>query len=135
VSAVYVRMGVAGEQYALAVEQVAEVLSLGDVTPVPGAPASVLGLLNLRGEILSVVELASALGLRGESAPSRLIVADDGARRAGLAIDQVLDVAPLLENLPEDGLGCVHETAVLDGALVGVIDLAALLDAAAGGRS
>jgi chemotaxis signal transduction protein len=82
-----------------------------------------------------VLDLASALGLAGESRPTRLIVADDGRRRAGLAIDAVLDVAPLPGTLPDVGLGSVRATAVLDGTLIGVLDLAALLDGVAGAGS
>jgi purine-binding chemotaxis protein CheW len=131
-SAVHVRVRVAGEQYALAVEHVAEVVELGEITPVPGAPTSLLGLLNLRGEVVSVVDLASALGLGGKSSPTRLLVAIDGATRAGLVIDEVLDVGALPETSPEQELGFVQETAVLDGSLVGVLDVAALLGAVGG---
>jgi purine-binding chemotaxis protein CheW len=136
-SAVHVRALVAGEQYALAVEHVAEVLRLNEVTPVPGAPPALLGLLNLRGEAVSVVDVASALGLQGERRPAHVVVvvvSDDG-RRAGLAIDAVLDVATLPPTSPEDGLSCVRETTVIDGALIGVLDVGALLDRAAGGPS
>lgn len=132
---VHVRVRVAGEQYALAVENVEEVVVLGDVTCVPGAPPPILGLLNLRGEIVSVVDLASALGLQGELQPARLLVATDDGRRVGLAIDAILDVASLPETSPEEGLGWIRETAVLDGALIGVLDVGALLDAAGGAQS
>jgi purine-binding chemotaxis protein CheW len=130
-TAVHVRVLVAGEQYALAVEHVAEVVELGAVTPVPSAPSSLLGLLNLRGEIVSVVDLASVLGLHGERRPTHLLVMG-GGKRAGLAIDAVLDVATLPETSPESGLACVRETAVIDGALIGILDVGALLDSAAG---
>jgi chemotaxis signal transduction protein len=63
-----------------------------------------------------------------------VVVSDDG-RRAGLAIDAVLDVATLPPTSPEDGLSCVRETTVIDGALIGVLDVGALLDRAAGGPS
>ena len=129
---VYVRVRVGGEQYALAVEHVAEVVEVGVVTPVPGAPESVIGLRNLRGELFSVVDLGAVLGLHGESTRGRLLVTSDGGRRAGLAVDEVLDVAPLPETSPEHGLRCVSATAVLDGALLGVLDVRALLDLAAG---
>jgi purine-binding chemotaxis protein CheW len=129
---VHVRVRVAGEQYALPVEHVAEVVELGQVTPVPGAPRPLLGLQNLRGEIVSVVDLATALGLHGETRPSRLIVATDGARRAGFAIDEVLSVGSLPETAPEQGLGCVSSTTVVDGVLTGIVDIGVLFDAIAG---
>jgi purine-binding chemotaxis protein CheW len=125
-------MRVAGEQYALPVEQVAEVVEIEAVTPVPGAPESLLGLRNLRGEIVSVIDLASVLGLHADSRPARLIIATDGGRHAGFAIEEVLDVAALSQTSPEQSLGYVRQTAVVDGALLGVLDARALLDALSG---
>jgi chemotaxis signal transduction protein len=130
---IHVRVRVAGEQYALGVGQVAEVVEFGDLTPVPGARESLFGLCNLRGEIVSVVDVAAVLGLSNERRPERIVLATDGNRRAGLAVDEVLDVAPLPECTPEHGLGCVHATTVLGGTLVGIIDVETLLDVAAGG--
>jgi purine-binding chemotaxis protein CheW len=132
VSDTYVRVRVAGEQYALPVEHVAEVVELGAVTPVPGASPLVLGLYNLRGEIVSVIDLASVLALTGDGHPTRLLLATDGDRRAGLAIGEVLDVGPLHESSPEHDVACVTATAVIDGELLGLLDVGALLDAVAG---
>jgi purine-binding chemotaxis protein CheW len=135
VASVHVRVRVAGEQYALPVEQVTEVVELEALTEVPGAPDSLLGLRNLRGEILPVIDLASVLGLHRDAQPARLVVATDGGRHAGFAIDEVLDVAALPETSPEHTLGYVRQTAVADGALLGVLDAGALLDALTGTRS
>jgi purine-binding chemotaxis protein CheW len=131
-STAYLRMRLAGEQYALAVDHVTEVVLLDALTPVPGAPPSVLGLCNLRGEVVSVVDLAAVLGLPGEHHPTRLVVTAVSGTRAGLAIDEVMDVAPLGEITPEHGLGCVQATAIVDDVLLGVLDIGAVLDAVAG---
>ncbi len=85
---VYVTVRVGEERYAFPVERVVEVGEIGELTPVPGAPAWTLGLRNLRGEVLPVCDLAVALGLPPTEA-TLLAVVDDGARRAGLAIDEV----------------------------------------------
>ena len=55
------RVGV--ETYALPIEHVQEAAELGTLTPVPGAPNSVLGVYNLRGEILPVYDLSAVLGI------------------------------------------------------------------------
>jgi purine-binding chemotaxis protein CheW len=57
----YLCFGVGGERYAVEARYVAEVASR-ELTPVPGAPARLLGLANLRGEILPVFDLARCLG-------------------------------------------------------------------------
>ena len=131
-SGLHVRVHVAGEAYALPVADVLEIADYGDLTPVPGAPAAIIGVHNLRGQVLPVVELASVLGLSRAGAPDRIVVAESGGRRAGLAVDSVDDV----EQLPEAG----EETesphlvgAVLsEGALVGIVNLASVLDSVQG---
>jgi purine-binding chemotaxis protein CheW len=128
-AAIYVRVRLGGEQYALAVEHVAEVVELEHVTPVPGAPASLPGVCNLRGEVVSVIDLAAVLGLPRDRRPERMLVTTDGGRRAGLAIDEVLDVAPLPDTSSAHGIRYITATAVVDEALLGVLDLPALLDA------
>ncbi len=52
-----VEFELAGESYAIALAQVREVSPLHDLTPVPGTPAFVLGIINLRGEIRTVIDL------------------------------------------------------------------------------
>jgi len=131
VGTVQVRVRVAGEQYALPVEQVVEVVRYAGVTPVPGAPDAVLGLHNLRGEILTVIDPAPALRLRNRGRPSRLIVAGDEDRGVCLAVDEVLGIDALSEGTPEPGLGCIRATTIVDGALVGLLDVGALLDSVA----
>src|SRR5215203_5198175 len=77
-----------GEQlYALPAEDVAEVIRVPPLARVPQAPASLMGLGNLRGSILPI---ASARGLLGqvESTPSRAIVLAGKARMA-VAVDRV----------------------------------------------
>ncbi len=66
------RVRVGGEQYALPVEHVHEVVDLGELTPVPGSADSVLGLLNLDGEIVPTFDLARILQIErdGQSSAS-----------------------------------------------------------------
>lgn len=127
-SGLHVRVRVANEDYALSVNDVLEVCELGEVTPVPGAPTAVMGLSNLRGNVMAVVDLATILGLAGQPDPNRIVVAVQGGRRAALAVDSVVG----LDELPEstetaDGLH-LSGAALMDGSLVGVIDLKSLLD-------
>src|SRR5436190_24269224 len=91
-SSVHVCVVAGGEHYALPVDGVLEVAEVTQVTPVPGAPAAILGVANLRGQIIPVVDLALLLGLRARYAPARIVVAEQAGRRAGLAVETVTDV-------------------------------------------
>lgn len=121
---VHVHLRVGAERYALAVEDVRSIVDMDGLTPVLGMPRAVLGLRPLDGALLPVLDLATLLGVAG-AAPARIVVADAGSQ-VGLAVDEVLDVAalPALERdgAPDRLLG----TALLDGVLVGAIDLAAV---------
>jgi purine-binding chemotaxis protein CheW len=57
------------EEYALETRHVREVVRLADWTPLPGAPAFLLGVLNLRGDILAVLDLRSFFGIVGRGEP------------------------------------------------------------------
>jgi hypothetical protein len=65
-----VTFDLAGERYALETRHVRAVVRLGEHTPVPGAPDFLVGVLNLRGEVLAVMDLGKVLGLARRSWPS-----------------------------------------------------------------
>jgi purine-binding chemotaxis protein CheW len=128
VSRLHVRVRVADEHYALAVEDVLEVAELGDVTPVPGAGAAVLGVRNLRGQVLPVVDLATVFEL-SPAQPERIVIAERGGLRAGLAVDAVDGVEDLPEASEEVESRHLAGAALADGALVGVVDVGSVLEA------
>lgn len=97
----HVRFRAGGSGYALPVTEVLEVAEIGLLAPVPGAPEPVLGVRNLHGQVLAVVDLALALGLARDRPASRLLIVESEGRRAGLAIDEVLDVGELPGEKPE----------------------------------
>ena len=90
-------IALAGERYALETRCIREVLPLAGLTPVPGAPDFLAGVLNLRGEILPVFDLRKlfALAAKEATALSRVIVL--GAERAefGLLAEEALGVTSL----------------------------------------
>jgi purine-binding chemotaxis protein CheW len=128
VSRLHVRVRVADEHYALAVEDVLEVAELGDVTPVPGAGAAVFGVRNLRGQVLPVVDLATVFEL-SPAQPERIVIAERGGLRAGLAVDAVDGVEDLPEASEEVESRHLAGAALADGALVGVVDVGSVLKA------
>lgn len=128
---VHVRVRVGRESYALPVEHVLEVAELGHLSPVPGAAPVVLGVRNLRGQVLPVFDLARVFGVAHEGSPERLVVAQDGARLAGFAIDEVTDVDELPEPSEDGESAFLRGAALVDDALVGVVDVPRLFDAVA----
>ena len=122
-------MRVGGEAYALPVENVREVAELGELTPVPGAGRSVLGVRNLRGEVLPVFDLATVFGAESIGGRERLVVAEGAGRRVGLAIDAVTDVGPLPEAAQDAESDLLTGTTLAGGELVGIVDVEAVFAA------
>jgi purine-binding chemotaxis protein CheW len=126
---VYVRVRVGTEAYAVPVENVLEVAELGVVTPMPGSPAEVLGVSNLRGQIVPVIDLGFVFGIGRTEDPRRLLVAEEQGRRAGFAIHHVDDVGALTEAFEETDSNLLVGSALVDGQLVGVVDVPRLFGA------
>jgi purine-binding chemotaxis protein CheW len=70
--------------YALDLAAVREVVPEPEVTPLPGAPPSLLGVFNLRGEVVPLFDTARLLGLEPGIAADQVTVADTTAGLAGL---------------------------------------------------
>jgi purine-binding chemotaxis protein CheW len=75
------------------VERVQEVLRDVDITPVPTAPPSIRGLINLRGQIVTAVDLRHRFGITetGDAA-STILVLDTGSESLSLVVDRTADV-------------------------------------------
>jgi len=117
-SGVHVRVRVGDEHYALPVEDVVEVAELGVVTPVPGSRANILGVRNLRGRVIPVIDLASVLG-----------VDSSGERARVVAVDEVIDVELVAEPSEAVESELLKGAALIDGTLVGVVDVRSILAA------
>jgi purine-binding chemotaxis protein CheW len=128
----HVRVSVGDESYALAVEGVREVADLGDVAPVPGAPRAIRGVRNVHGQVMPVVDLGTVLGAPSGDRCKRLVVAEHEGRLAGLAVDAVIGVEGIPAAEEDVDSRFLTGAALSDGALVGVIDLRAVLDAVQG---
>jgi purine-binding chemotaxis protein CheW len=128
----YVRLRVSAETYAIPVENVIEVADLGPVTPVPGARPELLGIRNMRGQILPVVHLARLLGIGRNAPPGRLLVAEAAGHRAGLAVDEVSGICELGDPADETDSDLLAGAALSEGDLIGIIDVPRLFDVLSG---
>jgi purine-binding chemotaxis protein CheW len=107
------------------------------ITAVPRAPDSVIGVMNLRGRIVTVIDLARRLGLPGDSSGdgSRTIIVHSRDEHIGLRVDRIGDVVPAPPEavVPPpvhiDGALGAFTGGVLkrDGMLVGILDIEAVL--------
>lgn len=82
----------ADERYALESTYIGEVYPLKDLTILPCTPPFVLGVINLRGKILSVIDLHTFFDLpnRGLSDLNKVIVLHDGAMEFGILADEIV---------------------------------------------
>jgi purine-binding chemotaxis protein CheW len=80
--------------YGVPVEQVREVRDMQAVTPVPGAPNYVEGVTNLRGQIITVMDLRKRLGLMEKDGKGdKIIVIDFDRHAVGVVVDSVTEVS------------------------------------------
>lgn len=93
----WVTFRLADESYGINVMQVQEVLRVSEIAPVPGAPHYVLGIINLRGNVVTVIDARIRLGLAtSEVTDSTRIVIIEGARHVvGILVDCVAEVVDL----------------------------------------
>lgn len=111
----------AGEQYAVDIERIVEIVTPRPVTRIPNSDNTVLGITSLRGTIVTLVDVRGKLGHGGAGqadAETRVIVIDSGNETVGFVVDRVLRVvkAAVVEIEPHP---VVHATE-LDEAIRGV---------------
>jgi purine-binding chemotaxis protein CheW len=82
---------VGAEEFALELRLLQGVFRAHSLTPVPCTPAFVAGLINLRGEVVTVLDLAAALGLVA-SDRREVLLAETSRVRVGLLVDEALEV-------------------------------------------
>ena len=125
------------ETFGVPIALVHEIVRVPEITPVPDAPAYIEGVINLRGKIISIVDLRKRLGEK-EIAPgkkNRILVAEVEGKLVGLIVDaasEVLKIAPSEVELPpnvfqEGELNYVTGVGKLNGRLIMLIDLSKIL--------
>ncbi|WP_296060043.1 chemotaxis protein CheW [uncultured Amphritea sp.] len=103
---------IADELYAIDVMQVKEVLRFTDITPVPGAPAGILGIINLRGSVVTVINSRTLFKLEDKEIDhnTRIVVVEfDGQEVLGILVDGVDEVLNLPESDTERAPGVMRE--------------------------
>ncbi|QXO18162.1 MULTISPECIES: chemotaxis protein CheW [Vibrio] len=125
------------ETYGINVMQVREVLRYTEIAPVPGAPDYVLGIINLRGNVVTVIDTRSRFGLmQGETTDNtRIIVIESERQVIGILVDSVAEVVYLrsseIDTTPSVGTDesskFIQGVSNRDGKLLILVDLNKLL--------
>lgn len=126
------------EQYAVPINSVREIVRWREPRPMPGQPRHVQGAVDLRGEVVMVVDLRERLGSPGAPGANQDIVVLDlpGREPVGLTVDGVSEVLQAGEGEyrpAPSAVGCgdyVSGVLVLGDRLVVLLDLETLLDSA-----
>ncbi len=135
----------AGEEYAIGILRVKEIIEYDVVTAVPRAPAAIRGVINLRGSVVPVVDLAVRFGLPERSISKRtcivIVEVGTGADRTVMgvmadAVSQVIELGPDdVEPPPSFGTPVGHEFLVgmgrADRKFILILDIDRLLTALA----
>ena len=97
------------EKYGIKVMQVQEVLRMTEIAPVPGAPHYVLGIINLRGNVVTVIDTRRRFGLSDQDHDdeTRIVIVEANNNVVGILVDSVAEVVDLkaseIETAPNVG--------------------------------
>jgi purine-binding chemotaxis protein CheW len=92
------------EEYGVDIAQVQEIIRLVEITHVPRAPHFMEGVINLRGQLIPIIDLRTRFAMkRAESTKStRIVVTEIGAKRVGIVVDSVSEVLNIpIENVED----------------------------------
>lgn len=125
------------ETYGINVMQVQEVLRYSEIAPVPGAPDYVLGIINLRGNVVTVIDTRTRFGLPTSEVTdqSRVAIIEAEEQVIGILVDSVAEVVYLrssdIDSAPnvgtEESAKFIQGVSNRDGELLILVDLNKLL--------
>jgi purine-binding chemotaxis protein CheW len=125
------------ETYGINVMQVQEVLRVSEIAPVPGAPGYVLGIINLRGNVVTVIDTRTRFGLPTTDLDdaSRIVIIEAEEQVVGILVDSVAEVVELrhseIDSAPnignDESARYIQGVASSDDDLLIVVDLNKLL--------
>jgi purine-binding chemotaxis protein CheW len=136
----WITFKLANEIYGLDVMQVQEVLRYCEIAPVPGAPSYVLGIINLRGSVVTVMDTRERFGLQRDQVTdqSRILVIEVDQHVIGMLVDSVaevvylrqseIDVSPSIGN--DESSRFIQGVCYKNDALLILVELSKMLSAA-----
>ncbi|MFF2323955.1 chemotaxis protein CheW [Agrobacterium sp. NPDC058088] len=110
------------QEFCVRTTTIREIRGWGPAKPIPHAPAEVLGIMNLRGMVIPMIDLALKLGTRSTEPTERsaIVVAEVNGVAMGLVVDRVSDILTIASSLlqPVPDIGISTGTDYSDGIIV-----------------
>lgn len=124
-----------GTQFIIDLKNVREVFIVESITPVPGMPSGLVGVTNLRGTVIPLLDLRPMFGLPAEAALRYAVVAQHGNWQVGVLVDSVPEIRTIAKDelLPapagsgEGAVPFVSTVVKLEGRLQGVLETSMML--------
>lgn len=128
---------VGGQDYSVDIMSVREIRGGASATSLPHSPGYVRGVINLRGTVLPIIDLACRLGMDAKTDETRnvIIVVAVEDRTVGMMVDAVSDILAIAEEdmqpppelQAEHGRNFVSALTIVDGRMIRVLDLNAVM--------
>jgi len=125
-------IGLHEQRYGIEAGQVLELTNVGPITPMPCCPSHIVGIVNLRGEILTLVDMSLALNLPPvELGPaSKIVVVKANGTPLGLLVDGVFDIVSLDEEKLSEAPAATRANPYLKGTTLYAEQVLSVLDVA-----
>jgi purine-binding chemotaxis protein CheW len=128
------------EEYGVEIAQVQEINRMVAVTHVPRAPQFMEGVINLRGQLIPIIDLRTRFGMKRaeHTKNTRIVVTEIGAKRVGMVVDSVSEVLRLpvdaIEDAPDMITGVdteyIRGVGKIEDRLIILLDLAKIITGA-----
>lgn len=119
------------KHYAVNSDQVEEISKMMDSTVVPNAPKHIRGLINLRGNVVALVNLSELLRLKEKECYNNIVIMNKEDEKIGILVTEVKEVLKIqdedIEKVSGDGKNGVVGIIQLGGNLVNYIDLECII--------
>jgi len=133
-----VSFSLGGQYYCIDIKQAKEAVRLSRITKVPNTPEFIAGVMNLRGEIITLIDLRYFFGITGlkRAEGAKLIVTDAGGSSVGILVDTIEEtlnvdcdlIEPPLVTLRGDLAVYTKGEIQLDGKILVLLDMEKILD-------
>ena len=133
----YIAIRLNSEWYGVPLSRVREIIRVGQIAFLPSVPASIAGITNLRGSLLSVTDLKLLCGISPNAADEqrRIVIVESEAVQTGLLVDEVLEVVEIpisrlelpLATLAPERKSFITHVYRWNGRLMALLDIGQIL--------